>query len=81
MSRGEIELRDTLTFSFSSTSKGSINPGLQQVPEDPAKEKVDLLATGRICPREKVLIINELPTASVCEVCASTDQSPSKGHF
>lgn len=77
----QIELRDTLTFSFSSTSKGSINPGLQQVPEDPEKEKVDLLATGRIGPREEVLIINEVPTGRVCEVCASTDQSPSKGRL
>ena len=40
---------------------------MQQVPEDPEKEKVDLLATGRICPREKVLIINELPMAACVE--------------
>ena len=69
----QIELRDTLTFSFSSTSKGSINPGFQQVPEDPEKGKIDLLATGRICPREKVLVIHEVPTGRVCDVCASTD--------
>ena len=81
MSRAEVELWDTLRFSFRSTSKGSINPGLQQVPEDPEKAKVDLPAIGRIRPRKNVLILNELPTGRACEVGTSTDKSPSKAHF
>lgn len=59
--RAEVELRDTPRFSFISTSKGSINPGFQKVPEDPEKAKVDLLGAGK----EKVLIINEVPTGRV----------------
>lgn len=79
MLRAEAELWDTLRFSFRSTSKGSIIPGLQQVPEDPEKAQVGLPATGRIRPRKNVLILNEVPTGRACEVCAST-KSPSKVH-
>lgn len=72
----------TLRFRLIAASKGNINLGLQKVTEDPEKVNIGLFGTGRICPRKKASIINEVPTGRVCaEVCANIDQSPTKRAF
>ena len=54
---------------------------MQQVPEDPEKGKVDLLDAGRICPREKVLITNELPMAACVKSVPALSSHLARGIF
>lgn len=77
-----LSLWGTLRFRLIAASKGNINLGLQKVTEDPEKVNIGLFGTGRICPRKKASIINEVPTDRVCaEVYANIDQSPTKRAF